>query len=111
MRPISLSPEVNHNAPSGPVIIEPRSPLGNGNSVNTPVVVKRSTYLPYSDVNQIAPSGPLANPPMPSRVTGNSVMTPVVVMRAILFPKFSTNQSAPSDPLTICVGELFAVGI
>src|SRR5690242_17348334 len=65
MRPI-LPPlsSVNHNAPSGPVVM-PRGlalSVGTGYSLMVPAVVIRPILLPQYSVNHTAPSGPVATP-------------------------------------------------
>src|SRR5258706_403686 len=88
---------VNHNAPSGPVVMpmDELPTVGIGNSVITPAVVMRPILSP-SSVNHSAPAGPVVMPA--GAGTGNSVITPAVVMRPILPANSSVNHSAPSGP-------------
>src|SRR5260370_40917830 len=69
---------VNHNAPSGPVMMACGAlpAVGRANSVTTPAIVIRPTLLPACSVNHSAPSGPAVIPWGPLSVVGmaNSVV-------------------------------------
>jgi len=78
-RPIARD-SVNHNAPSGPVVIPagPALGVGMGNSETTPVRVIRPILLTAPSVNHNAPSGPAVI--QFTVLTGNSVTAPDVVI-------------------------------
>src|SRR5258708_17074531 len=90
---------VNHNAPSGPVVmpVGPLPAFGSGNSVIAPAVVMRPILLAKVSVNQSAPSGPVVmyRMTLPFVGIGNSVITPAVVLPPIVALAY-VSHNAPS---------------
>src|SRR5258707_13050011 len=76
---------VNHNAPSGPVVmpVGPLPAFGTGNSVTAPAVVMRPILLAKESGNQSAPSGPVVMlwVPPSSVGTGSSVKAKTEALR------------------------------
>jgi hypothetical protein len=111
-RTISLGVVTNHNASSGPVVMNRGNEKVATDSVIVPSVVIRPILPDVSSVNQRASSAPevIQARPLDDVGTGYSVTIPKVEMRPMLLPEYSVNQSAPSGPLVIAPSELEAVG-
>src|SRR5260370_37789790 len=80
MRPMRLlAGSVNHNAPSGPVVMLVGALDGIRNSESEPAVVIRTTLLEVGSVNHSAPSGP-AVMSAGSATAGSAGTTPTVAV-------------------------------
>ena len=104
IRPMVLSPPMNHSAPSGPAVIT-KAGAGEGYRVTAPEVVIRPTA---PSANQSAPSDPAAMPVgLKMSLPAKLLTVPAVVILPIEAPPRPSlvNQSAPSGPAVIPLGD------
>jgi len=111
MRATPMLPEngsVNQRFPSGPVVIEPLSPVDevSVNSVRVPPVVRRPTVggSEKMSANHTFPSGPVPMLGLAPRANTNGVITPAGVIRPR--PPPAENQRLPSGPAVMPPGDV-----